>query len=60
LLLVYPAAGDPANPPACPASGEAYGSGELKVQLEQCQTYVVLVSNLTSPQVGCYSLYLEP
>ena len=61
-LLVYRATGDPANPLEYLASGESYGPGQLKVQLEQGQTYFVLVSNsnLTSPLVGCYSLYLEP
>jgi hypothetical protein len=42
------------------AWGEAYGSGELSVELEQGQTYYVLVSNLTPSKVGCYSLWLQP
>ena len=40
--------------------GEAYGPGKLGVWLEQGQTYYVSVGNLTSPQVGCYSLWLQP
>jgi hypothetical protein len=59
-LLVYRATGDPGNPLEYLASGEPYESGQLEVELEQGQTYFVLVRNLTSPQVGCYRLYLEP
>ena len=51
---------DPADPLATIDLGESYGPGELGVWLEQGQTYYVLGSNLTSPEVGCYSLYLEP
>lgn len=58
-LFVCWATGEPANPLACEVAGEAYGPGQLKVELEQGQTYFVLVTNLTSPQVGCYSLRLE-
>ena len=58
LLVVRPT-GDPADPFEYLAWGESYGPGELKVWLEQGQTYFVLVSNLTSPEVGCYSLRLE-
>jgi hypothetical protein len=41
------------------AWGEAYGPGELGVRLEQGQTYFVSVSNFTSPEVGCYDLWLQ-
>ena len=57
-LLVAQATGDPANPLPL-AADESYGPGEFGVWLEQGQTYYVLVSNLTSPEVGCYSLYLQ-
>ena len=56
-LLVYQAIGDSLLPIA---SGEAYGPGELGVELVQGQTYYVSVSNLPPSEVGCYSLYLEP
>ena len=58
-LLVAQATGDPANPLKPIAWGESYGPAQLGVELVQGQTYYVLVSNLTSSQVGCYSLYLE-
>lgn len=58
-LLVCRATGDPPDLVSI-AWGEAYGPGELGVWLEQGQTYYVLVSNLTSPEVGCYSLWLQP
>jgi len=56
-LLVCQASGDSLVPIAW---GEAYGSGELDVELEQGQKYYVLVSNLTPAEVGCYSLWLQP
>lgn len=56
-LLVTQAIGDVPVPIAW---GEAYGSGELEVWLEQGQEYYVLVSNLTSPEAGCYNLWLQP
>ena len=56
-LLVCQATGDSLAPIAW---GEAYGPGELGVELVQGQTYYVLVSNLTSPEVGCYNLWLQP
>jgi len=59
-LLVYRATGNPANPPEYLDSGEAYGPGELKVWLDQGQTYFVAVTQPSPAQVGCYSLYLEP
>jgi hypothetical protein len=60
-LLVYRAIGDPPYSLEPIAWGEAYGSGELKVELTQGQMYFVSVSNFTSPpEIGCYELYLEP
>ena len=59
LFVCQPTA-DPCYPMVCEVMGESYGPGELGVWLEQGQTYYVLVSNLTSPEVGCYSLWLEP
>ena len=58
-LLVSQATGDPPDSLVPIAWGESYGPGELGVWLEQGQTYFVLVSNLTSPEVGCYSLWLQ-
>ena len=59
-LGVYQAIGDPPESLLPIAWGESYGSGELGVELTQGQTYFVLVSNLTSPEIGCYQLYLQP
>ena len=56
-LLISQATGDSLMPIAW---GESYGSGQLGVWLEQGQDYYVLVSNLTSSQVGCYNLWLQP
>ena len=50
---------DTGGSPAPIAWGEAYGPGELGVWLEQGQTYYVLASDLTSSEVGCYSLWLQ-
>ena len=59
-LLVSQATGDPPDLLTPIAWGEAYGSGELEVWLEEGQKYYVLVSNLTSSEVGCYNLWLQP
>jgi len=56
-LLVCQATDDSLVPIAW---GEAYGPEELGVELVQGQTYYVLVSNLTSPEIGCYNLWLQP
>ena len=42
------------------AWGEAYGSGQLEVELVQGEEYYVLASNLTPAKVGCYDLWLQP
>jgi hypothetical protein len=59
-LWVCQVTGDPSYPLDCEPGRESYGPGEFGFWLEQGQEYYVLVTNLTSPQVGCYSLYLEP
>lgn len=59
-LFVYRAIGDPPDSLEPIAWGEAYGRGELSAELVQGQKYYVEVNNLTSPEIGCYSLYLEP
>jgi hypothetical protein len=56
-LLVSRASGDTLFPIAW---GEAYGPDELGVDLVQGEQYYVLVSNLDSPEVGCYNLWLQP